>query len=84
MSQSKKRYTIHDIKYIDETVGNGWFFSRETMKFFKDTMQDFKVIHLDSRVFIQHKKRDSVWEFYPKNGTILPISSKEFHELQGV
>jgi len=78
------KYTIYDIKTINEQNG-GKFFSRGNMKFFKDTLKDFSVIHRDGRVFIRRKagriKKDnynqitfnapqSAWEFNPDTGAL--------------
>ena len=52
-----KRLTIYDIKYL-LSESNPHFFSRETMKFFGQTMKDFKAYKQeDGRYFITAPRR---------------------------
>jgi hypothetical protein len=46
------RLTLADIKAANETAGH-YFFSRDTMKFFGDTMRSFAVRHIGGRVFVE-------------------------------
>lgn len=87
-----KRYAISDIRAANSAAGR-YFFSRDTMRHFGDRVSDWGVIHRDSpdparpdhfphRVFIRHKTRDEVREFYPLTGEIgLPLSSNERDQL---
>lgn len=73
-----KRYTLSDIRRINEQNGY-YFFSRETMRFFGDTMKSFGVRNVDGRVFVYRRKYgrrldikgiNSIWEFSPQGGDI--------------
>jgi hypothetical protein len=46
------RLTLADIKAKNEAAGR-YFFSRDTMKFFGDTMRNFAVRHIGGRVFVE-------------------------------
>lgn len=46
------RLTLADIKAANEAAGR-YFFSRDTMKFFGDTMRNFAVRHIGGRVFVE-------------------------------
>lgn len=61
-------WTIHDIKYVTETKGPGFFFSRKTMRFFKDTMKSFSVSNKNGETIVTHKTRGTMWKFNPDNG----------------
>lgn len=49
------RLTLADIKAANEAAGH-YFFSRDTMKFFGDTMRSFAVRHIGGRVFIERTR----------------------------
>lgn len=51
LKNGELRFTISDIKYFTEEKAPHYF-SRKAMKFFRQTMKDFSVLHIDSRVFI--------------------------------
>jgi hypothetical protein len=70
-----KRYTLSDIRRINKA--NGWyFFSRDTMRHFGDTMKSFGVRHIDGRVILYRKRNPRylaivhAWEFCPLNGNL--------------
>lgn len=44
-----KRLTIYDIKYRVENAP--YFFDRKTMKFFNQTLKDFRVYKLDNNTY---------------------------------
>ena len=47
-----KRITISDIKYRhEEMVPGNHFFSRATLKFFNQTMKDFRVYKISENIF---------------------------------
>lgn len=46
-----RKFTIHDIKRLSDSVGRH-FFDPQTLKFFGQRVKDFKVKHIGSRVFI--------------------------------
>lgn len=75
-----KRWTLAEIKAANERAGF-YFFSRQTMKFFGDTMRSFAVRHIDGKVYIQRVRRPKnapqgyQWagelrEFHPDTGDI--------------
>ena len=83
-----KRYTISDIRAANMAAGR-FFFGRDTMRHHGDRVRDWGVHHRDSpdpaqpayfphRVFIKHKTRDEVREFFPATGDIgVPLLSYE-------
>ena len=76
-----RKWTLSEIKAANERAGN-YFFSRDTMKFFGDTMRSFAVRHIDGKVYIQRVKPmydrggrsmggvGDMREFNPATGTI--------------
>jgi len=70
--------TIHDVKRIHEEKTKGHFFSRETMKFFKDTMKNLGVYKDDTGRLIVYRKhgRQSHWAFNPENGEFTCINNE--------
>ncbi len=46
------RWTLAEIRAANERAGH-CFFSRETMRFFGDTMRSFAVRHLYDKVYVQ-------------------------------
>lgn len=82
-----KRWTLADIKAANESAGR-YFFSRDTMRFFGDTMRSFSVRHDGGKVYLIRvrpmRDRDGrnmggvgqVREFNPATGDIgLPLKS---------
>ena len=59
-----KALTVAEIRYLNNHFGNGYFFSRNTMKFFNDTTKDFGT-YLDGagQTVLYSKKRGSKWVF---------------------
>lgn len=47
----RKRWTLAEIKAANERAG-GYFFSRQTMRFFGDTMRSFSVRHEGGKVYL--------------------------------
>jgi hypothetical protein len=67
-------FTISQIKYRNECAGH-YFFSRNTMKFFGNTMKDFRVRHVKQddgtkRVYVINTVGGAVHEFDPETGHI--------------
>jgi len=85
-----KRYTIWEIKRIYQRKNpDGHYFDRDTLRFFGQILGDFRVKHIDKRVFIYCWKCNSVYnkwkspgtslaEFFPESGTINGITPDEF------
>jgi len=67
-----KRWTLAEIKDMNNENGY-FFFSKNTMKFFKDKMSDFKVYHRDGQVIVHRKKDGKEWEFNTETGSIHPL-----------
>lgn len=72
-----KALTPTQMKQLNEIYGNGLFFSRRTMKFFKDTMRDFGSYLENGRSILYNKKRGSKWIFNNKTSSLdsYPINS---------
>lgn len=68
-----KRLTIYDIKYRVENAP--YFFSRKTMKFFNQTLKDFKVYKLDENTY----KISAPMKDY--NGKIMGQTERTFNAL---
>lgn len=71
-----KRYTISEIAAANEAAGN-YYFSKDTLQFFKQKRGDFKVKHIAGRVFVFAPSRwdgklmgYSVGEFHPETGEV--------------
>ena len=71
-----KRYTIAEIAAANEAKG-GFYFSKDTLKFFKQKRSDFKVKHIAGRIFVMapsrwdgHLMGYSVAEFNPETGDL--------------
>ena len=71
-----KKWTLAEIRAANENAGH-FFFSRDTMRFFGDTMRSFSVRHVDGRVYVvrvaptKHKTGLGDWrEFNPDTGDI--------------
>jgi len=75
------RWTIAAIRQAN-IDGAQFFFSRATMKFFKQTMKDFGVYHRGERVFIREKNRGLYREFDPDTGHIsVPLRLDQCREF---
>ena len=76
------RYTLSDIRRINGESGR-YFFSRDTMRFFGDTMKSFGVRHIDGRVIVYRKRFPrylaiiDAWEFHPQTGDINGLTSSD-------
>jgi len=68
-------YSVSDIKCIHEQNG-GYFFSRDTMRFFGDTMKSFGVRNRDDGIYLyrKHSRHGGVWVFNPETGDLRPRS----------
>jgi hypothetical protein len=71
-----KRYTLAEIAAANEAAGK-FYFSRDTLKFFKQKRGDFKVRHIAGRVFVfapsrwdGHLMGYSLAEFNPETGEL--------------
>jgi hypothetical protein len=49
------RLTLSDVKAANEAAGR-YFFSRDTMRFFGDTIKSFAVRHIGGRVFVERTR----------------------------
>jgi hypothetical protein len=75
------KWTLAEIRAANERAGH-YFFSRDTMKFFGDTMRSFAVRHIGEKVYVQRvrpmRDRDGrnmggvgdMREFNPETGDI--------------
>ena len=71
MTTKQKPLTPSEIRYLNDHFGNGFFFSRKTMKFFSDTMKDFGTFLDDQgRTILYSKKRGSKWVFNPVTNSL--------------
>jgi hypothetical protein len=70
-----KNPTIYDIKYdVENSKENCYFFSRDTLKFFGQTMKSFKVVQSPTgRIFIYAK-------MYDHNHTFMGYTFREYKE----
>lgn len=68
-SHTQARWTIGEINAANKAAGR-YFFSRDTLKHFKDSPRNWGVWHKDGRIFIHHKQRGQVREFDPTSGNI--------------
>ena len=50
-----KRWTLSEIREANKKAGR-YFFSRDTMRHFGDTMRSFSVRNINGRVFVVRKK----------------------------
>ncbi len=88
MTDTPRRWTLADTKQANTDAG-GFFFSRDTMKFFGDTMRSFAVRHAGGKVFVERVRpmRDrsgrnmggigDLREFNPETGDVGPILHSE-------
>ena len=73
--------TIYEVKRIHESKDPDYFFSRETMKYFGQTLRDFRVTSMrDGKFLVQvsmgntgEKSRMARWAFDPETGKLDPI-----------
>lgn len=82
---SNYKWTKAGIRAANERAGY-YFFNRKTMRFFGQTMKDFKVINRkDGRVVVYAPLKYggvTVGEFIPKTGNVRPLSD-ELRESEG-
>lgn len=72
-----KKFTVAEIRYLNNHFGNGYFFSRSTMRFFKDTMKDFATyLNKDGNTIVFHKKRGSTWIFNKEDYSLKPYKEE--------
>ena len=69
--QKSKKYTLAEIKEANLKAGHH-FFDKGTMKFFKETMSDYKVEHEGQKIYVVRKKDGRRSEFDHKTGFIRP------------
>ena len=69
-----KRYTLAEIAAANEAAGQ-YYFSRDTLRFFKQKKGDFKVRHVAGRVFVFAPSR---WD-----GRLMGYSFAEFNPATG-
>ena len=55
-AEAKERWTLAEIRSMNEAGGH-FFFSRDTMRFFGDTMSNFRVRHIKGAVYVVRVKR---------------------------
>ena len=70
------RYSVQDIKRIHQENG-GYFFNRDTMKFFGDRMSDFGIRNFNHGTYLIRKNPrldafTNIWEFDPTDGSLKP------------
>lgn len=68
------QWTLKEVRKASLAMG-AYFFDRETMKFFGDTMQNFKVVNAYGKVYIERLKKRTltVWEFNIETSDIRSI-----------
>jgi len=71
----QKRYTIYDIKRIHKEKTGGYYFDRDTMRDWNQTLKDFTVRNIKGRVFAYcvGDGHASFVEFFPKTGKLKPV-----------
>lgn len=80
-----KRYTISEISAHNKEKGN-YFFSKETLSFFKQTKSMFKVVHCGERVFVYAKAGHTgytIAEYNKDTGDVSPVSRFKLESLAG-
>lgn len=76
-----KKLTVNEIKYLNKHFGNGYFFSRGTMSFFKDKIKDFATYLNDQgETILYHKIRKSEWLFNPNDNSLRTYRIKIYEE----
>lgn len=75
------KWTIAAIRHVYEQKQHPChFFDRSTMRFFGQTMSDFRVKHIGSRVFFYAPTKHgtmSVREFIPTTGALQPVNGTD-------
>ncbi len=76
-----RKWTIYQIRQKNHETGH-FFFSKNSMRFFKETISDYGVWHRKDwegkdRIFIHNKKNGKVREFNPETGEISRTLSAE-------
>jgi hypothetical protein len=74
---TKDRWTISQVKYVHEQLTDGHFFDRSTMRFFKNRMSDFRVRHIDGKVYVVNTLGGAVYLFTPETGDLTPVSAED-------
>src|SRR5688500_12494513 len=69
-------WTISQIKSRNQ-INGGYFFSRETMRFFHNTMRDFSVRHIEEKVYVINKSGGSVYRFNVIDGDLTPLRDED-------
>lgn len=69
---TKKRLTIYDIK-LATCFSSPHFFDRKTLKFFGQTMKDFKVRNIDGKTYI-------IAPMYDRQGRNVGTTSRRYEE----
>jgi hypothetical protein len=73
--------TIHDLKFLGEQNG-GLFFSRNNMKFAKDTMKSFSFHdNKDGTADVIRKRDGTKWTFSTKTGLVVHNARPDTHWL---
>lgn len=77
---TKPTWTLSEIRALNEEAGYH-FFSKETMKFFGDTMKTLRVKNIDGvRYVYRAKGRPAIWQFNPETGNLSHESSENIHD----
>lgn len=79
-----KTPTIYEIKEASQEAEK-YFFSRDTMKFFGDTMRNFGVFQDNGKIFIHRKKPvkrglTGTWLFNPKTGSLSKVRDNNHYQ----
>lgn len=65
-----ERWTIAQIKDRHNRLTEGHFFDAPTMRFFHNRMTDFRVRHIDGKVYVINTNGGSVYLFHPDTGEL--------------
>jgi hypothetical protein len=71
-----KRYTLAEIRAANQAAG-GHMFDRQTLKFFGETMRNYRVNHDGERVIVIRrggKAGDGRFEFDPQTGDVRKVA----------
>lgn len=76
------RWTISQIKYAHEHPSDGHateahFFDRSTMRFFGNRMSDFRVRHIDQKIYVINTMGGAVYLFDPESGELDNVSDDQ-------
>ncbi len=81
---NRKNWKLSDISRRNKEMGF-WFFSRSTMKFFGDTMKNFRVRYKGSEIFVERVVPSKnignvcrVWKFNPETGDMKTVEDYSF------